>query len=50
LFIDFHLLHEHLGSGTDIAAKVTELKYICSKITSKVISEELRKEGIQIID
>jgi len=48
--IDFNLLHEYLGPGTDIALKATELKYICSKITSKTISEELRKEGIQITD
>ena len=50
MFIDFNLLHEHLGLGTDIAIKATELKYICSKITNKTISEELRKEEIQIID
>jgi hypothetical protein len=48
--IDFNLLHEHLGSGTDIAVKATELKYICSKITNKTISEELRKGEIQITD
>jgi len=46
LLIDFILLHEHLGSGTEIAIKSMELKYICAKITTKSISKGVKKQGV----